>query len=173
MKFDFEEVYNSTNKKIFNYIKKRVANKEDAEDLTSIVYEKVYKNIHDFKWQGVNIESWIFTIAKNSIIDYHRKNAKYKDSVRVENLNFTSPSSPKELLISLLDMEDERDLYIAIGSLKEDDQYLLYYKYFEELSNSEIAQRMNLTETNVGTKLYRLRKKLDKIINKNKQNGNN
>lgn len=65
--------------------------------------------------------------------------------------------------------EEEKELYNAIMGLDEEDQYLVYYKFFEELSNKEIAQLLDLTETNIGTKLHRTRKKLEKIINKNQK----
>lgn len=67
------------------------------------------------------------------------------------------------------EMEIERDeedilLFNALKELPEDDQYLVYYKFFEEMSNSRIAQITGLSETNIGTKLHRIRKKLAKLI---------
>lgn len=159
------ELYNLHRDKIFFYIRKRVATVEDAEDITAEVFEKVFKKVDDFKWQGVSIESWIYTIARNSIIDHHRKNSKYIGQVQLEEIQAKQPDSEKDLLASLLDAESYTELYQAISQLESDDQYLIYYKYFEELSNSEIAARMDISETNVGTKLHRLRQKLVKLIN--------
>lgn len=164
---NFKSLYENHQQKVYYFILKRVSNVADAEDLTSIVFEKIYKKLPDFQWQGVSIESWIFTIARNAIIDFHRKNSKYRGNVDIDNLQVESEDSDKELLTGLLDDESIRSLYLAMSNLDSDDQYLVYYKYFEELSNSEIAERTGLSETNVGTKLYRLRKKLIKIIAKN------
>jgi len=57
-------------------------------------------------------------------------------------------------------------LFNAIGELEETDQYLVYYKFFESMSNREISKITGLTETNIGTKLFRIRKKIGKIIKK-------
>ena len=67
--------------------------------------------------------------------------------------------------------KDEEDvmLFNAIKELDEDDQYLIYYKFFEEMSNFKISKITGLTETNIGTRLHRIRKKLGSLIVK-KQN---
>ena len=66
-------------------------------------------------------------------------------------------------------MYKRQELYNAIRDLQEDEQFLVYYKFFEELSNKEIADLLNMSETNVGTKLHRARKKLENIIQKNQK----
>lgn len=66
--------------------------------------------------------------------------------------------------------EEESKLYLAIQELPEEDQYLIYYRFFEELSLKDIADKTGMSETNIGTKLHRIRKKLSKII-QNKKSG--
>jgi len=56
--------------------------------------------------------------------------------------------------------EVEKGLFESISELSEKDQYLIYYKFFEELSNKQIAKITGYSETNIGTKLHRIRKKL-------------
>ncbi len=163
----FVDLYAHNREKILNYINARVRIREDAEDLTEEVFEKVLKNLADFKWQGVSIEAWIYKIAKNTIIDHHRRGKKLKGQVDLDVVeNQTKDETEVDpLLISISD-EEQRKLYNAIGELTPDEQYLVYYKYFEELSVPDIAIRVNLSETNVSTKLHRLRKKLLKFLNK-------
>jgi RNA polymerase sigma-70 factor (ECF subfamily) len=161
---DFNEIYKQLQAPITNYIRSRVYSKEDAEDISAEVFEKVYKNLPDFKWQGVSVKSWVYRIAKNTVIDYYRKNDKYKKRLDYEKISKSVSSDEQDILVALLETEERRKLYIAISELKEQDQYLIYYKYFEELSIAEIAKRLNLSETNIGTKLHRLRNKLTEII---------
>ena len=160
------DLYRDHYKHILNYLKLRTRNLEDAEDLTAIVFEKAWKKIADFRWQGVSYRSWLFTIARNSLIDYHRKNKKSKQETDIEKTDQAQLESKVDLLAELLEQEEERDLFLAIAGLSQEDQYLIFYKYFEELSNNEIADRLGLTHSNVGTKLHRLRKKLITILKK-------
>lgn len=163
----FEAIYKEHRAKILNFIAARVGQREDAEDLTEEVFIKVYKKLPDFKWQGVSIESWIFKIARNTIIDFHRKYAKEKNNVDIDVVQAKSLDiSSSDALANLLDDEEQFKLYKEISEFEPEEQYLIYYKYFEELSVSEIAIRLNLSETNVGTKLFRLRKKLLKSLTK-------
>jgi len=161
---NFLELYNNNRLKILNYITNRVNSREDAEDITEEVFIKIYKNLADFKWQGVAIESWIYKIAKNAIIDYHRKYSKEKAHVDIDSIDQSLASKEKDLLLSLLDDEEVIKLYNALSNLKPTDQYIIYYKYFEELTLEEIAIRMKLSENNIGIKLHRLRKKILEIL---------
>lgn len=160
----FEDLYKENRALILNYIRKRVKNKEDAEDLTEEVFIRVYKNLPDFKWQGVSVKSWIFTIARNAIIDYYRKFDKEKNNVSLEEVSTNFKSGSKDILVNLLDGEEDKKLYLEISKLKEKDQFLIYYKYFEELSIKEIAKRVSMSESNVATRLHRLRKKILKSM---------
>lgn len=166
---DFTNIYETHYAKVLGFVKKRVSNNTVAEDLTSEIFEKVLVSIQDFQWQGITVTAWIFKIARNHIIDYYRKSEKFKGDKSLEDIvNFLETNVPGVDIEAEAD-EEEIELYNAIRELDTEDQYLVYYKFFEELSNKEIADMMNLTETNVGTKLHRTRKKLEKIINKNQR----
>jgi RNA polymerase sigma factor (sigma-70 family) len=63
--------------------------------------------------------------------------------------------------------EEENVLYNMLREFNEKEQYLLYYKFFEDLTNKEISKIVGISESNVGTKLYRIRKKLKIILQSN------
>lgn len=157
---EFQALYKEMQPQILNYIRARIGSVEDAEDITAEVFERVYKNMADFKWQGISINSWVYRIAKNAIIDHYRKHNRDKRQVEFDKVSDKAPSADEDILVGILDDEEEKQLYVAISKLDHVDQYLIYYKYFEDLSLTEIAKRLNLSETNVGTKLHRLRKKI-------------
>lgn len=166
---DFADIYEIHYEKVLGFVKKRVGSDVVAEDLASEIFEKVFKSIADFKWQGITVTAWIFKVARNHIIDFYRKNEKYKGDKSLEEIvDFIESKVPSVDIEAEAD-EEEKELYNAIMGLDEEGQYLVYYKFFEELSNKEIAQLLDLTETNIGTKLHRTRKKLEKIINKNQK----
>lgn len=163
-KKDFEEIYKYYHKKVQDFVYKRVSSKEVAEDLTSDIFEKIYKSIDDFKWQGITISAWIFRIARNRIIDYYRKNSKRKSDASLEDYSNVIVSSLKDSEDLMIESSEYAMLYNSIREFDEEDQYLIYYKFFEDLGNGEIASLMKLTETNVGTRLHRIRKKLSLYI---------
>lgn len=165
-KDDFDKVFDTYHGQVYDFVLRRVSNEHVAQDLTSSIFEKIVKSLENFQWQGITVSAWIFRIARNRVIDYYRKNNKYKGNVSLDvvaNFIESGGSSAQE---TLEDAEDQVNLYNAIREFKDEDQYLIYYKYFEDLNNRKIAELMGMTETNIGTRLHRIRKKLRKYIAK-------
>ncbi len=164
---DYKLIYESYYTRIFNFINARVIRREDAEDLASVVFERVLKKLSDFQWQGITITSWIFRIARNAIIDHYRKTSDRDKDPSIEQIGDFLVSNEEKIEQTIIDNEDEIKLYNAIREFKEKDQLLIYYKFFEDLSNKEIAEITGMTETNVGTRLHRIRSKIKDILEKN------
>lgn len=161
---DYAVIFEAYHDKIYYFINSRIRKREDAEDLTSLVFEKVLKKLKDFKWQGVTITTWIYRIARNAVIDFYRKNNERAKDSSIEEIGNFIESEEKHIESILVDGEEELRLYKALRNFGESDQYLIYYKFFEEMSNQDISKLIGMSETNVGTRLHRLRNKLKKII---------
>ncbi len=159
-------MYDEYHKKIYDFVKRRVTNHEVSEDLTSEIFEKILKNIDDFQWQGITVSAWIFRIARNHIIDYYRKENKHKGDKSLDDVAHFIESQSPTVDAELEHKESEKSLYLAMQQLKEEEQYMIFYKFYEDLPNKDVAQILGMSETNVGTKLHRLKKKLEEIIHK-------
>ena len=66
---DFERMYEDYFK-VYNFIFYRLLHKQDTEDLVSEVFLKVARNIFSFNAQKASFNTWIFTIARNTLTDY-------------------------------------------------------------------------------------------------------
>lgn len=165
-KKDFDMLYRTYHDKVYNFTLKRVSDPHTAEDLTGEIFEKIVKSLEDFKWQGITVSAWIFRVARNQVIDFYRKNNKYKGNVSLDEVSNFIESKSESALEMMIDDEVQINLYNAIREFKDQDQYLIYYKYFEQMNNKKIAQIMGMTETNIGTRLHRVRKKLKKYLKK-------
>lgn len=161
---DFTDIYSTYNNRIFEFLLKRVSSKEIAEDLTSEIFEKIYKTINDFQWQGVTLSAWLFRIARNHLIDYYRKNNKFKNDTSLDEIIDIVVSNNTPIEKEIEENENEVNLFKSISDLEQEDQYLIYYKFYEEMSNRQISELTGISETNIGTKLHRIRKKLAKNI---------
>lgn len=141
-------------KPLFFYIKKRINSELDAEDLTQEVFYKLSKSKND---KVDNIKSWVYTIAKNSIIDYYRKKKHFTEGV--ENLEH-----PEELFEA--DTIDELTNCIVpfIKQLPDDYQQVIRLSELENISQKEIAKKLNMNYTTVRSKVQRGRGKLKDLI---------
>jgi RNA polymerase sigma factor (sigma-70 family) len=161
---DYELIFRVYHPRVYNFIRTRITKKEDVEDITSLVFERVLKKLQDFQWQGTTITSWIFRIARNAIIDHYRKFSERAKDPSVEDVGEYVPSTELRLDTQLINGEEESALYNAIREFKQEDQFLIYYKFFEERSNQAISEITGISETNVGTRLHRIRTKLRALI---------
>ncbi len=67
------EIYEEFFPKIYNYIYYQINNNAVCDDLVSSVFMKVVENIDKFDEQKASFSTWIYTIARNTVIDYYRK----------------------------------------------------------------------------------------------------
>ncbi len=155
---DLIGIFESYHKKMYNYIYYRMNDSSVAEDLTSQVFEKMIINKHTYDKKKASIGVWLFTIAKNCINDYLRQQRKRKWAPLDVVLDFKSlDKSPEEVS---LEKERNSKLHKALKILSERELHIIGLKFGAGLSNIEIAQMLSLSESNVGSILYRCMKKL-------------
>lgn len=168
---NFDKIYATYSERIRNYLRPRVNNDSHiADDLTSQTFEKALKNIKKFKWQGASFTSWLYTIANNTLIDYYRKNKKEVDLEPDHFKNINDETIELEDLI--IQMDTNSRLKKSLNKLPEREKKAILLKFYEGQSNKEIAKELSLSETNVGTIIYRATKKLKEIIREASLDGN-
>ena len=68
----YEQVYRDYDRKVMGYIRPRINNPSDAEELHSAVFMKVFEKFSSFDQTKASISTWIYTIARNTLIDFFR-----------------------------------------------------------------------------------------------------
>lgn len=149
MEQKIEQLY----KPLYGYIKKRINNTLDAEDLTQEVFYKLYNSDRD---KLENVKSWIYSIAKNSIIDYYRK--KRLDTKEI-NEEFIDEEDKNEALEELSNCVSP-----FINQLPDELITIMKLSEIENHSQKDIAEKMNLNYETVRSKIQRGRVKLKLLI---------
>ena len=78
-----KEIYIDFEKSLYAYIFSKVKNKHTSEDILQDIFIKINDNISNLKEKD-KLKSWIFSIARNSIMDYFRSNKNHIDIDDVE-----------------------------------------------------------------------------------------
>ena len=156
----FAELYEQFMPKVYRYVTFRIRDENMAQDLTAAVFEKAFAKFDGFNPQKASFSTWIFTIARNTVIDHYRVYGKHEELVPdVEaKTNAQYPSPEEEAILA----ENTRKLRQFISHLNKREQEAIVLKYSNGMSNREIAQILNLTESNVGSILCRTIGKLRK-----------
>lgn len=162
----FAILYTNYYSKIRTYVYNKVGNNSLADDLTSEVFERALERIDSYQWQGISFGAWLYRIARNRVFDYYRS-ARRKKHADLDDEIKEGVSDEDSIEEKILHDDRELMLYTLIASLEDDDQFLLYYRYFEGMSIREISEEISQTEANVATRLYRVREKIKKLDGEN------
>jgi RNA polymerase sigma-70 factor (ECF subfamily) len=154
----FAELYEQYLPKVFRYIQYRVNSMQLTEDLTSTTFEKALVNISRYSSDKAKFSTWIFSIARNVVIDHYRVSQR-KQTAPLEEAGEVSSKdlSPEE---ELFQGEELERLQVYLAQLQQDEQEIIRLKFGAELNNRQIAKMTGLSESNVGTRLYRAVRKL-------------
>ena len=137
-RLDTSMIYREYHDKVMGYIRARVRSKADAEDLHSEVFEKVLKKIEGFDPSKASLNTWIFTITRNTVIDHFRRTKPTEELD--ENL-----SDNIELDEGLLNSETLSELAAALKRLPEQMRDIIVLRYYDGKPLTEIAELMNLS----------------------------
>ena len=149
----FGDLYSHYEKHIYRFVVLRVSSETVAEDITATIFRKALEGIENFRWQGVSFSSWLYRIARNSVIDYYRINSKRGNNTSISDIDLPSgEKGPEEIAI---EKEFEEQIQELLDTLNPRDRKIVYMKFFEGYTNKTIAELLEITETNVGTILHR------------------
>jgi len=143
-----EEIFHLLLKKhtkvVYNFIRSMVGNSDDAEDITQEVFIKVWKNIRKYKL-GQNFKTWLFSIAKNSTIDFLRKRKalNFSDMENTDDdFDFSETIPDRNLLPdeALQKLQNSEFLNKLLEQISTEYKTILLLHYQEEMTFDEIGK---------------------------------
>lgn len=138
--------------KLKKYLTGEINNSELAEDIVQEVMLKVV-TAHQKNYHVQNIKAWIFQIARNTLIDYYRKEQS-QEKLDQEHLN--------EVLIELQDKSFSPDKFLIpmIHLLPQKYSNPLLLSDIDNIPQAEIAKQLNLSISATKMRIQRARKML-------------
>ncbi len=159
----FRPLYERYYEPIFRFIYRRCSDSDLAADLCSQVFLKALQRLGDYQFRGVPFSSWLFRIASNEIAQHYRS-LKGQRTVSLESTQLGDMAEEMELDTAAPVQED---LVRALDELREEDLLLIELRYFEQLPFKEIAEILDITESNAKVKTYRILEKMKRFLSNN------
>lgn len=157
----FDEFYKKNYLLVYRYIKKKIFNAEDAEDLASVVFTYCFQNWERYDASKASLSSWLFMIVNSRLKNYYRDRKSFVD---FDSLSFMIGEN-QDSLDQALELDDIRQaLAEALKTLPEKHCQLVIYKYFMNLPDSEIAERLEMSSGNVRVTCHRVLKRLSQTM---------
>ena len=143
---DWNAVYTEQLPRVFNYLRYRVGDDALAQDLTSAVFEKAWRNRAKYRADIAAFSTWLFSIARNAAVDHFRSRPP---SVPLDDgLHATLDESPERVAEA---RDEAARLMRALVRLSANERDVLALKHGAGLTNRAIADVTGLSESNVGT----------------------
>jgi len=159
---NFAVLYDKYFDQIYRYVYRRVSDKETVHDLVSQTFFDALSHIKSFEWRGYPFSSWLYKIAHNNVLKWYREQSKGHKV----NLDDIGELVDHEVDLNRDASRNEKQLEVqkVIDQLDAEEREIIRLKFFEEVSNIEIAEIMGLSANHIGVKVYRTLKKVKQLL---------
>jgi len=166
----FEELMTLYQGKLFNFISKMTASREDAEEITQEVFIKVYKNLYKYnnRW---SFSTWIYRIAINTL------RSEYRKVKNIKNVDFYAnvpelPANFSDYPDIAYEIKEQRvEIIKLIDGLKEDQKTALLLRCMQDFSFKEIGDILGISPEAAKMKIQRAKQTICKKYEKLAEGG--
>lgn len=156
-------IYDQYYPAVFTYIFYRVSNKTIAEDLTAEVFLRMIAKLPDFTGNGRPILAWLYTIARNLVIDYYRNSKERNTMPLEESLVAGEGGHPAKEMDDRLAQEC---LSKALLGLTEEQRQVILLKFVDDREISEVSEIMGKNERAIRSLQHRALAALHRAMGK-------
>lgn len=148
-------IWEAFHQELFNFINKRVKDKDAANDILQDVFIKIHLKLNTLSDKD-KLTSWVYQITRNSVLDYFKKQ---------------KPQT--SLTESLWEKEEEKSyntemincLNPMITQLPQDFKEAIMETELGNLSQKEYAQKLGISYSGAKSRVQRARQQLHKLFN--------
>jgi RNA polymerase sigma-70 factor (ECF subfamily) len=152
-------------RKVFNVAYKFVGSHEQAEDLAQEIFLKIFRSLETFD-RRANFQTWLISVSRNLCIDHYRSVRKERQTIdRDVPAEDLSPAAVTASPLASLENSDLAGLLRrALQTIPQSLRVAVLLRDLQELSYLEIAERLNLPEGTVKSRINRGRRELARQI---------
>ena len=161
----WEQIVKQHWRKVFNVAYKFVGKHDEAEDLTQDIFLKIFKSLDTFD-RRANFQTWLISVSRNLCIDHYRSVRKERETIdRQVDANELTPAAKEPGPIAALEQRDRVALLRqALSALPDSLRQAVVLRDIQELSYQEIAERLDLPEGTVKSRINRGRTELARQV---------
>lgn len=155
----FAELYENYFERVYVYVLRRTASRQEAEDVTSDVFHQALANIGKFEWRGAPFSAWLLRIAANATADRWRRQRREQGN----------PSKEAGEEFDYEASGEQARLFRLVKELPAEQRRVIEMRFAEEKGIREIAQAIGKTEGAVKQLQFRGIRSLRQMMGSKKQ----
>jgi RNA polymerase sigma-70 factor (ECF subfamily) len=145
-------------RRVYNYSLRMSGNADDAMDIMQDVMISVYRNLSNYRGDGVFV-AWLFRIASFRCVDHFRKKRFHQST---EDLELMDESARYDPDVNLSNVQSNRDMSELMAVLPLEQRQVVELKYFQHFTFDEISGQLGISSNTAKTRLYAALGKLKK-----------
>lgn len=150
-----QELYKRHHDNLFAFLRGRGADPELASDTVHDAMLDVWRTASRYSGQA-SVKTWIFTIARNKLVDRFRKGSKLSFVDEVPDSIDTDPD-PEAVAVAA---DDAARLRTCLGKLKDEHRTAIRLAFYEDLPYEEIAEIEQVPKGTIKTRIFHAKKLL-------------
>lgn len=160
----FAALYDRYVDQVYGYVRRRVGNREVAEDLTGDVFLRAWRRFDRFEWQGVDLGAWLTTIARNRVHD-HFKSARFRLERSVDDVGDRDAGPRVDQPERVAEARElARSLASALERLKDEHREVIELRFVHDMSVTETAAVLGRTTGATKALQYRALRALAAVV---------
>jgi RNA polymerase sigma-70 factor, ECF subfamily len=152
-------IYKRFHQELLGFIKSKIRSREDAEDILQNVFIKISLNI-DTLTDNTRLKNWIYSITRNSIIDYYRAKASKETIDMAEEVSEKIPEADNvdatkgldECLISMIEL------------LPQDYRHIIIDSEITGIKQKDLAEKYGIAYPSLRSRVQRGRARLKELL---------
>ena len=168
----FEKVVRQESPRLFRMIMRIVQNEDEARSVMQETFLQAYKRLDTFRRES-KFSTWLYAIGLNLARASLRKSKRF-DTLDEKKIDRLQPSFKNGMYSDSFEnwnpqrlaelSERKRLVHEAIASLPDDYKTIVTLRDMEELSTTEVAQMLDISEGAVRVRLHRARQAMRKVL---------
>ena len=135
-KQDIGLIYTQYCDKVSRFVRYKIYNPFDVEDIVQTVFLKVYSNLDQYDETKASLSTWIYTITHNTVYDYLKDKRDHPVLELIDN-TVDSAEEPDD---SLLNKEALEELACALEKLPQKERDVIILIYYHGKPKTEVAK---------------------------------
>jgi len=152
----FGQLYERYVDQIYRYVRSRVSDDRDAEDLTENIFVRSYESLETYEERGWAYSAFLYQVARNLLVDHYRQAGSDQPLDASEPLESEGPGLEQRLS----EQEDVIRINKAMVELPDDYQEIIRLRVLLDLPTSTAAEWMDRSEGAARVLLHRALKAL-------------
>jgi RNA polymerase sigma-70 factor, ECF subfamily len=146
----FETLFRECGADVHGYAISLLGDRSAAEDVTALAFERLYRSRARLDHRRGTPRAWLFAIARNAALDELRRQRRQPRHELEDEL-----AADRDCAEALEQVERRATVRDALARLPLREREVVLLKFHGQLSNSELARALQISESNAGTRLHR------------------